>query len=69
MKKLKKNVLRLEDGIEEMITDLEGASRTTPIDEKTAGAEDTTCGHSKFEPQKMPAMRWCKIKKIMEWWR
>lgn len=33
MNKLKKNVLRLEDGVEEMITDLEGASRTILIDE------------------------------------
>jgi len=50
MKKIQKNVLRLEDGIEEMITDLEGASRTILIDEKTVGAEDITFGHSKFEP-------------------
>jgi len=33
MNNLKKNVLRLEDGIEEMITDLEGATRTPLIDE------------------------------------
>lgn len=50
MKKLLTNVIKLEDGIEEMITDLEGASRTILIDEKTVGAEDITFGHSKFEP-------------------
>ena len=50
MTQLKKNVLKLEDGIEEMISDLEGASRTILIDENTVGAEDITFGHSKFEP-------------------
>jgi quercetin dioxygenase-like cupin family protein len=50
MKKLEKYVLKLKDGIEEMIGDLEGASRTILIDEKTVGAEDITFGHSKFEP-------------------
>jgi quercetin dioxygenase-like cupin family protein len=50
MKSLPKNLLKLEDGIEEMITDLEGASRTILIDEQTVGAEDITFGHSKFEP-------------------
>jgi len=50
MARLKKNVLKLEDGIEEMISDLEGASRTILIDESTVGAEDITFGHSKFEP-------------------
>lgn len=50
MKKLQKNLLKLEDGIEEMITDLKGASRTILIDEQTVGAEDITFGHSKFEP-------------------
>ena len=50
MTRINKNVLKLEDGIEEMIKDLEGASRTILIDEKTVGAEDITFGHSKFEP-------------------
>ena len=50
MKSLQKNLLKLEDGIEEMITDLKGASRTILIDEQTVGAEDITFGHSKFEP-------------------
>jgi quercetin dioxygenase-like cupin family protein len=50
MEKLEKYVLKLKDGIEEMIGDLEGASRTILIDEKTVGAEDITFGHSKFEP-------------------
>ena len=50
MSQLPKNVLRLEDGIEEMISDLKGASRTILIDEKTVGAEDITFGHSRFEP-------------------
>ena len=50
MKKLDSYVLKLSDGIEEMIADLEGASRTILIDEKTVGAEDITFGHSKFEP-------------------
>jgi len=50
MARLNKNVLKLEDGIEEMISDLEGASRTILIDESTVGAEDITFGHSKFDP-------------------
>lgn len=50
MEKSEKYVLKLKDGIEEMIGDLEGASRTILIDEKTVGAEDITFGHSKFEP-------------------
>jgi quercetin dioxygenase-like cupin family protein len=50
MKKIAKSLLKLEDGKEEMITDLEGASRTILIDEQTVGAEDITFGHSKFEP-------------------
>jgi quercetin dioxygenase-like cupin family protein len=50
MEKLENYVLKLKDGIEEMIGDLEGASRTILIDEKTVGAEDITFGHSKFEP-------------------
>lgn len=50
MARINKNVLKLEDGIEEMISDLEGASRTILIDESTVGAEDITFGHSKFEP-------------------
>lgn len=47
---INKNVFKLEDGIEEMIKDLEGASRTILIDDKTVGAEDITFGHSRFEP-------------------
>jgi quercetin dioxygenase-like cupin family protein len=50
MKNIPKSLLKLEDGKEEMITDLEGASRTILIDEQTVGAEDITFGHSKFEP-------------------
>lgn len=50
MARINKNVLKLEDGIEEMISDLEGASRTILIDESTVGAEDITFGHSKFQP-------------------
>ena len=50
MDKLENYVLKLKDGIEEMIGDLEGASRTILIDEKTVGAEDITFGHSKFQP-------------------
>ena len=50
MTRINKNVLKLEDGIEEMIKDLEGASRTILIDDKTVGAKDITFGHSKFEP-------------------
>jgi len=50
MEKSQKYVLKLQDGNEEMIKDLDGASRTILIDEKTVGAEDITFGHSRFEP-------------------
>jgi len=46
-----KYVLKLADGRDEPIKDLDGASRTILIDEQTVGAEDITFGHSRFEPR------------------
>lgn len=46
-----KYVLKLSDGRNEPIKDLDGASRTILIDEQTVDAQDITFGHSRFEPR------------------
>jgi len=42
-------VLKLADGRDEPIKDLDGASRTILIDEETVNAGEITFGHSRFE--------------------
>ena len=44
-------VLKLADGRDEPIKDLDGASRTILIDEETVNAGEITFGHSRFEPR------------------
>ena len=46
-----KYVLKLADGRNEPIKDLDGASRTIVVDEQTVNSEDITFGHSRFEPR------------------
>jgi quercetin dioxygenase-like cupin family protein len=46
-----KHILKLADGREEPIKDLDGASRTILVDEQTVDAEDITFGHSRFAPR------------------
>ena len=47
----KSYVLKLADGRDEPIKDLDGASRTILIDEKTVNANEITFGHSRYEPK------------------
>lgn len=44
-------VLKLVDGRNEPIKDLDGASRTILVDEQTVNANEITFGHSKYEPK------------------
>jgi len=46
-----KYVLKLADGRNEPIKDLDGASRTILVDEQTVNANEITFGHSKYEPK------------------
>jgi uncharacterized RmlC-like cupin family protein len=50
MKYKNKYVLRMEDGRNEPIKDLEKASRIIFVDEERVGAEDITFGFSRWEP-------------------
>ena len=50
MKYKNKYVLKMEDGRNEPIKDLEHASRIILIDKETVGAEDITFGYSKWAP-------------------
>jgi quercetin dioxygenase-like cupin family protein len=51
MQQAMKYVLKLADGRNEPIKDLDGASRTILIDEQTVNANEITFGHSKYEPK------------------
>jgi mannose-6-phosphate isomerase-like protein (cupin superfamily) len=51
MKPFKKFLIKLQDGRNEPIRDLQGASRIILIDEERAGAEDITFGFSRYEPK------------------
>lgn len=44
-------VLKLADGRNEPIKDLDGASRTILVDEQAVDAGEITFGHSRFEPR------------------
>ena len=46
-----KYVLKIDDGRNEPIKDLEGASRVILIDKEQVGAEDVTFGYSKYAPK------------------
>ena len=50
MKYKNKYVLKMEDGRNEPIKDLENASRIIFVDEERVGAEDITFGYSKWAP-------------------
>ena len=50
MKQNNKFILKLADGRNEPIPDLEGASRIILVDEERVAAEDITFGYSKYEP-------------------
>lgn len=50
MKYKNKYVLKMEDGRNEPIKDLEKASRIIFVDEERVGAEDITFGFSRWEP-------------------
>jgi quercetin dioxygenase-like cupin family protein len=45
-----KYILKLKDGREEPIKDLEGASRIILVDKERVGANDITFGYSRFAP-------------------
>ena len=51
MRQPRKYVLKLADGRNEPIKDLDGASRTILVDEQTVNANEITFGHSKYEPK------------------
>jgi quercetin dioxygenase-like cupin family protein len=51
MQQSSKYVLKLADGRNEPIKDLDGASRTILVDEQTVNANEITFGHSKYEPK------------------
>ncbi len=48
---MQRYVLKLADGRNEPIRDLDGASRTILVDEETVGAGEITFGHSRFAPR------------------
>ena len=51
MRYFDKFLIKLEDGRNEPIPDLEGASRIILIDEERGGAKDITFGFSRYEPK------------------